>query len=65
MIKDRIRRLGMTQVELIRELQKRSIVVQPPEMSHILNGTLTTPKARHVLEACNEILREEEERWNE
>ena len=59
-VRDRMKKLRMTQVEMILELQKRGIVVQPPEMSQILRGVNTYPKAERVLEVCNTILSERE-----
>ena len=50
--------LDVKQVDLILELHKRGITVQPPEMSNILRGIYTTPKAKKVLELCKEILDE-------
>jgi len=55
-IRERMKALGKTQVWLILELQKRGIVVQPPEMSQILSGVNTYPKAKKVLEVSNNIL---------
>ena len=48
-IRERMKALGMTQVRLIFELRERGIVVQPPEMSQILSGVNTSPKATRVL----------------
>ncbi|MDO5144058.1 MAG: hypothetical protein Q4E72_05550 [bacterium] len=59
-IRERMKKLGITQVEMILELQKRGVVVQPPEMSQILRGVNTYPKAERVLEVCNTILSEKE-----
>ena len=59
-IRERMKDIGMTQVEMILELQRRGIVVQPPEMSQILRGVNTYPKAERVLEVCNTILSEKE-----
>jgi hypothetical protein len=55
-----MKKLGITQVEMILELQKRGVVVQPPEMSQILRGVNTYPKAERVLEVCDTILSERE-----
>ena len=55
-IRERMKALGKTQVWLILELQERGIVVQPPEMSQILSGVNTYPKAKRVLEVSNDIL---------
>ncbi len=55
-IRERMRALDKTQVWLILELQKRGIVVQPPEMSAILRGVNTYPKATRVLEMSDKIL---------
>lgn len=48
--------LGVKQVDLILELKKRGITVQPPEISYIIRGIYTTPKAKKVLDECNKIL---------
>lgn len=39
-IKERMANVGMTQVDMILELQKRGYAVQPPMMSSILRGGL-------------------------
>lgn len=59
-IKSRMSALGITQVELILELQKRGYEVQPPMMSSILRGVYTYPKAKKILEECDTILKEKE-----
>ena len=59
-IQDRMESLDIKQVDLIIELGKRGVVVQPPEMSTILRGANTTPKAKKVLEECDRILTEHE-----
>lgn len=59
-IKSRMSDMGVTQVDMILELQKRGIVVQPPEMSSILRGVYTYPKANKILEECCHILKEKE-----
>lgn len=60
-IKSRMDALGITQVEMILELQKRGYTVQPPMMSSILRGVYTYPKAKKILEECENILKEREE----
>lgn len=57
---DKMNRLGMTQVEMIRELRKRGYEIQPPMMSSILTGVYTYPKAKKILETCEEIVNERE-----
>lgn len=59
-IRDRLRALRKSQVWLIKELRKRGIIVQPPELSNILSGLYTFPKARMVLDISEEILTEAE-----
>jgi len=59
-VRDRMKKVGMTQVEMILELQKQGVTVQPPEMSQILSGVNTYPKAKRVLELCDKILTEKE-----
>lgn len=58
-IKERLKKLGLTQAWLILELRKRNIaVVQAPELSQYINGVSTYPKSVRVLEACDKILKE-------
>lgn len=59
-IKSRMTDLGMTQVSMILELQKRGVTVQPPMMSSILRGVYTYPKAKQILAECENILKEKE-----
>ena len=59
-IKSRMVAQEVTQVGMILELQKRGIVVQPPELSQILSGVYTYPKAKRVLDECDRILKEHE-----
>lgn len=60
-IQDRIKTLGIKQVDLILELQQRGITVQAPEMSSIIRGVLTYPKAKKVLDECEKILTDYEQ----
>lgn len=60
LIKDKLKALGKTQVWLVLELQKRGIVVQPQHLCSIINGASTYPKARRVLQVCEEIINEVE-----
>lgn len=57
-ILERMENIGMKQVDMIMELRKRGITVQPPEMSSILRGIYTYPKANKILEECEIILNE-------
>ena len=59
-IQKRMKNRDIKQVDMILELQKRGIVVQPPELSQILRGVYTYPKAKKVLDECDKILREHE-----
>ena len=59
-IKERLAKLGMTQVELLRKLRERDMDVQPPQLSNINNGNYTYPKARKVLSLCDDLLTEVE-----
>lgn len=58
--KSRMAEIGMTQVEMILELNKRGFSVQPPMMSSILRGVYTYPKAKQILAECEKILKERE-----
>lgn len=60
-ILERMEQLGMKQVDMILELRKRGVTVQPPEMSSILRGVYTYPKAKRVLDECELILNEHEQ----
>ena len=57
-IQERMKKLGIKQVDLILELRKRGIVVQPPEMSSIIRGVYTCPKSKRVLDEVDKILTE-------
>lgn len=59
-IKERMTNVGMTQVDMILELQKRGYAVQPPMMSSILRGVYTYPKAKLILAECEKVLEEME-----
>lgn len=59
-IKSRMADVGMKQVDMILELQKRGITVQPPMLSSILRGVYTYPKAKQILAECENILNEKE-----
>ena len=58
-IKSRMAKLGMTQVDMILELQQRGIAI-PPMMCSILRGVYTYPKAKQILAECEKILTEKE-----
>jgi hypothetical protein len=60
-IKQRMLNIGMTQVEMVFELQKKGYTVQPPTLSSILRGTYTFPKAKQILIVCEEILKQRED----
>lgn len=57
-IKQRMAKLGLTQVDLMLELRERGMEVQPPMMSSILRGVYTYPKARQILKECEKIVEE-------
>lgn len=59
-IQERMKKLGIKQVDMIFELRKRGITIQPPELSSILRGVYTYPKAKVVLDECDRILIERE-----
>lgn len=59
-VQERMKKLGIKQVDMIFELRKRGITVQPPEMSSIIRGVYTYPKAKIVLDECDKILNERE-----
>lgn len=56
-IKIKLLELGKKQIDLLFELRERGCrKLQPSELSLILSGKLTTPKAEHVLAMCNDII---------
>jgi len=57
-VKERMEYMGITQVDMILELQKRGLVVQPPMLSSILRGVYTYPKAKKILAECEKVLDE-------
>lgn len=59
-IKSRLDSLGKSQVWLLKELRKRGINTQPPQLSNIINGIYTYPKAQLVGKTCDEIIKEAE-----
>lgn len=59
-ILERMEQIGMKQVDMIFELRKRGIAIQPPELSNTLRGVSTYPKSKRVLEECELILNERE-----
>lgn len=59
-IQKRMKKLGIKQVDLLFELRKRGIAIQPPELSSIIRGVYTYPKSKRILAICDELLRERE-----
>jgi hypothetical protein len=59
-IKDRLALLGKSQVWLLLELRKRGINTNPPQLSNIIHGLYTYPKATAVLNECLVIIEEAE-----
>ena len=59
-IQERMKKLGIKQVDMILELRKRGITVQPPAMSSIIRGVYTYPKSKRVLDEVDKILTERE-----
>jgi len=55
---ERMKEQGFTQVDMILELKRRGLNVQPPEMSSALRGVATYPKSKRIIEAVTEILDE-------
>lgn len=60
-IKNRLADLGKSQVWLLKKLRDKGFNTQPPQLSNIINGNYTYPKAQSVLEECNNILTEFEQ----
>ena len=59
-IKSRLDSLGKSQVWLLKKLRERGVTTQPPQLSNIINGIYTYPKAQLVGKVCDEILTEVE-----
>lgn len=59
-IKERLTALGKSQVWLLKKLREKGIETQPPQLSNIINGIYTYPKAQDVLEECLKIIEDAE-----
>ena len=55
---DRMKKLGLKQVDLIKMLRERGVAIQAPELSSMLNGINTYPKSQRVLDEVDKILAE-------
>ena len=60
-IKQRLADLGKSQVWLLKELRKQGVITQPPQLSNIINGIYTYPRAKLVGEMCDKIITEVEQ----
>ena len=60
-IKERLDKIGKSQVWLLMELRKRGVMTQPPQLCNIINGIYTYPKAQLVAKECDEIIKEVEQ----
>ena len=58
--KERLTSLELSQVWLLGKLRERGVDAQPPQLSNILNGVYTYPKAKAVLSECEKIIEEAE-----
>lgn len=59
-IRERLKKLGKTQNWLILQMKAQGVSVLTSEFSNILNGVMTTPKAKKVIALCDEILTKHE-----
>ena len=59
-LKERLSRLGKSQVWLLKKLRDKGVAAQPPQLSNIINGVYTYPKAQSIGKMCDEILTEVE-----
>lgn len=59
-IKQRLSNIGKSQVWLLKMLRNQGIDTQPPQLSNIINGNYTYPKAIEVLNECDKIIQEYE-----
>ena len=59
-IKERLADMGKSQVWLLKKLRERGVITQPPQLSNIINGVYTYPKAKSIGEMCDKILTEAE-----
>ena len=60
-IKERLSAIGKTQVWLLKELRKRGVAVQSPQLCNAINGVYTYPKAKSILLECDKILTDAEQ----
>ena len=59
-LKERLAQLGKSQVWLLKKLREQGVMTQPPQLSNIINGVYTYPKAKLVGEMCDKIIKEAE-----
>lgn len=59
-LKERLANLGKSQVWLLKMLREKGVATQPPQLSNIINGVYTYPKAKLIGEMCDKILTEVE-----
>lgn len=59
-IKERLADMGKSQVWLLKKLREHGVITQPPQLSNIINGIYTYPKAKLIGEMCDNILTEAE-----
>lgn len=59
-IKQRLSDIGKSQVWLLQMLRSQGVDTQPPQLSNIINGNYTYPKALKVLSECDKIIQEVE-----
>ena len=64
-IKTSLCELGLTQVWLINELAKRNIRTDKTEMSSVIAGTRTGPKADLLIKTAREIINEYKEQCDD
>lgn len=57
---NRMKKIGMSQVDLIYELKNRGIETQPGQLSYILRGLYTYKKAEIVLKEADDIIKKYE-----
>lgn len=60
-IKERLTQLGKSQVWLLKKLREKGVETQPPQLSNIINGIYTYPKAKLVGDMCDKIIKEVEQ----
>jgi|GEM_PF-1320453 len=63
-IKERIVALGLRNIDIIKEIERRGESCYPSDFSNAINGNFIKPKYVKIVDMADQILRELEEKHN-